>query len=109
MKIIKFSLYTLRIYCVFYKVFYFFKPAFSRKTPLAIILLSTISFLSQGQISIIFPVPRAVIQRDNANQASLNIAGRIKNQIDRIEARLIPRTEQARLDTVVATPWQTVQ
>jgi len=109
MKTIKLSLSTLRTYCVFYEVFYFFKFAFSRKTPLAIMLLSLVSLLSQGQISIIFPVPRAVIQRDNANQASLNIAGRIKNQVDRIEARLVPRTEQARLDTMMATSWQIVQ
>ena len=109
MKTTNLSLLTLRIYCIFYKVLYFFKVAFSRKAFLAIMLVSLISFLSQGQISITFPVPRAVIQRNNANQASLNIAGRIKIQVDKIEARLVPRTEQVRLDTIVATPWQTVQ
>lgn len=96
-------------YCIYIKVSFFSKSAFSQKTFLATILWSLVSLLSQGQISLAFPVPRAVIQRNNANQASLNIAGRIKNRVDRIEARLVPRTEQARLDTIVATPWQVVQ
>ena len=109
MKTIEFSVFTMNRYCTYYKVIYFPKSALFQKTLLAIILLSFISFLSQGQISLAFPVPRAVIQRNNANQASLNIAGRIKNRVDKIEARLVPRTEQARLDTIVATPWQTVQ
>jgi hypothetical protein len=73
------------------------------------ILLFSTTFLSKGQISLTFPVSRVVIQRSNSNQASLNIAGRIKQSVDKIEARLVPRTEQARLDTIVATPWQTVQ
>ena len=80
-----------------------------QKTVLTIFLLSCSPFLSKGQILLSFPVSRAVIQRDNANQASLNIAGHIKNAVDRIEARLVPRTEQSRLDTIVATPWQIVQ
>lgn len=80
-----------------------------QKTILTIFLLSHTPFLSQGQISLSFPVSRAVIQRDNANRASLNIAGHIKNTVDRIEARLVPRTEQSRLDTIAATPWQIVQ
>jgi hypothetical protein len=61
------------------------------------------------QISLRFPVSRVVIQRNNANQASLNIAGNIVGSVDRVEARLMPRTEQARLDTILPTNWQTVQ
>ena len=80
-----------------------------QKTVLTIFLLFHTPFLSKGQISLSFPVSRAVIQRDNANRASLNIAGHIKNTVDRIEARLVPRAEQSRLDTIVATPWQIVQ
>ena len=80
-----------------------------QKTVLTIFLLFYLLFLSSGQILLSFPVSRAVIQRNNANQASLNIAGHIKNAVDRIEARLVPRSEQSRLDTVVATPWQIVQ
>ncbi|MES2519615.1 MAG: hypothetical protein V4585_15980 [Bacteroidota bacterium] len=81
----------------------------SPKIILGSIFLTLISFLSFGQISVTFPVPRAVIQRNNANQANLNIAGHINIVVDRIEARLLPRTEQARLDTITATAWQTVQ
>jgi hypothetical protein len=54
-------------------------------------------------------VSRTVIQRNNANEAQLNIAGRCTNNPDVIEARLVPRAEQSRLDTIVATAWQTVQ
>ena len=85
------------------------KRNYTQKTILGLVLLCFTSFISQGQISLAFPVPRAVIQRNNANQASLNIAGRIKQKVDRIEARLVPRNEQSRLDTIVATSWQTVQ
>lgn len=87
----------------FKKFFYAQKPLFR------ILLLSFSTFIAQGQISVTFPVPRAVIQRNNANQASLNIAGHIRTPYDRIEARLVPRSEQVRLDTIVATPWQIVQ
>lgn len=88
---------------------YYARKRSSPKFFLGILLFSFITFCSQGQISLVFPVPRAVIQRSNANQASLNIAGRIKQSVDKIEARLVPRTEQSRLDTIVATAWQTVQ
>ena len=100
--------------CCFYgsvelKRLHFSKVCTSQKTLLGIFLLSISSFLSVGQISLSFPVARAVIQRNNANQATLNIAGKIKNSVDKIEARLVPRLEQSRLDTIVATPWQVVQ
>ena len=58
-----------------------------QKTVLTIFLLFHTSFLSQGQISLSFPVSRAVIQRDNANRASLNIAGHIKMPL--IELKLV--------------------
>lgn len=64
---------------------------------------------SFAQISVTFPVPRAVIQRANNNRANLYIVGRLSASADKIEARLVPRTEQTRLDTIVATSWQTVQ
>jgi hypothetical protein len=85
------------------------KNFYSQKTLLGTLLLSFTFNSLQAQISIAFPVPRAIIQRNNANQASLNIAGRIKQSVDKIEARLVPRNEQSRLDTIVATSWQTVQ
>jgi hypothetical protein len=109
MKTIELALHALKKYCLNKTGQYFLKKTYTQKTLLGMILLSFTSFFSQGQISLAFPVPRAVIQRNNANQASLNIAGRIKQSVDKIEARLVPRNEQSRLDTIVATPWQTVQ
>lgn len=88
---------------------YFTKKKYVQKTFLGIFFLILSAFSTQGQISLTFPVPRAIIQRNNVNQASLNIAGHLKTPVDRIEARLVPRTEQFRLDTIVATPWQVVQ
>ena len=109
MKTIELALHALKEYCPKKMEQYFSKKSTTQKIFLGLVLMSMSNFLSYGQISLAFPVSRAVIQRNNANQASLNIAGRIKNRVDRIEARLVPRTEQARLDTVVATPWQIVQ
>jgi hypothetical protein len=109
MKTNELALHTPKKYCPNIVGQYFSKKSSIQKTLLGMILLSFTSFLSKGQISLTFPVPRAVIQRNNANQASLNIAGRIKQSVDKIEARLVPRSEQARLDTIVATAWQTVQ
>ena len=109
MKTIELALHALKKHCPNKTGRHFLKKSFTQKTLLGLILLSFTSFFSQGQISLAFPVPRAVIQRNNANQASLNIAGRIKQSADKIEARLVPRTEQSRLDTIVATSWQTVQ
>lgn len=109
MKITKLVSYTNGKYGITKTIKCVLCTSFSKKVILSIALLLFINFLSEGQISLTFPVNRAVIQRNNANQASLNIAGRIKNRVDRIEARLVPRTEQARLDTILATPWQIVQ
>jgi hypothetical protein len=89
---------------------YFFSFLFStRKCVLSSLYVFFLPFLGTAQISVTFPVSRAVIQRSNANQASLNIVGRINISADRIEARLVPRPEQARVDTILATNWQIVQ
>jgi hypothetical protein len=109
MKIIEFALFILKKLCPNIAGQFLLQRPFSQKILLGVLLWSFVNLPSQGQISLSFPVPRAVIQRNNANQAALNIAGRIKNKVDRIEARLVPRSEQSRLDTIVATPWQTVQ
>ncbi len=113
MKTIQLGLQALDSCCLYFpskfKKQFFSKVCTSQKTLLGVFLLFISSFLSQGQISLSFPVARVVIQRNNANQASLNIAGHIKNSVDKIEARLVPRNEQIRLDTIVATPWQIVQ
>lgn len=109
MKTIVFASQIVKHYFLYLKEPCFTKLLYSQKTIFGIFLLSLFTFLAQGQISLTFPVPRAIIQRNNANQAILNIAGHIKSPVDRIEARLVPRTEQVRLDTIVATSWQVVQ
>ncbi len=108
MNLSKLALHALERYCLFFIENFLAKKYFVNN------LLGTIMFLSvshriNAQISLNFPVPRAVVQRNNANQANLNIAGRINIIADRIEARLVPRAEQVRLDTIVATAWQVVQ
>lgn len=77
MKTIVFASQTVKHYFPFLKEQCFTKLLYSQKTVFGIFLLSLSTFLAQGQISLTFPVPRAVIQRNNANQASLNIAGQL--------------------------------
>lgn len=43
-----------------------------------------------AQISITFPVNRAVFQRNKSNEAIIPIAGTFQRQLDRIDARLLP-------------------
>jgi hypothetical protein len=47
-----------------------------------IFLLNFISFVTFAQIQITFPVSRIVFQRNNQNQASVNIAGSYFQQLD---------------------------
>jgi hypothetical protein len=52
------------------------------------VVFSIISFTAHGQVSIDFPSDRAVIQRDKANNANINIAGSYTKPIDRVEAKV---------------------
>ena len=108
MNLTKLASHALGRYCLFYKKFFLVKKHFFISL-IGITLSVLFSFWANGQISVNFPVPRVVIQRNNANQANLNIAGRINIVADKIEARLVPRAEQVRLDTILATSWQVVQ
>lgn len=86
MRFTKLALHALGRYC------FVFAKNFLAKKHFVNSLLGTIVFIlfSQwvnAQITINFPVPRAVVQRNNANQANLNIAGRINIVADKIEAR----------------------
>jgi hypothetical protein len=108
MKFPKLASHVLESYClVFFNNFLAKKNAV--KYFLGIILSIIFSSWASAQITLNFPVSRAVVQRNNANQTSLNIAGRINIAADKVEARLVPRAEQVRLDTIVATAWQVVQ
>ena len=55
-----------------------------------VLLLSIIIADSYSQIQITFPVSRIVFQRNNQNQANVNITGSYFQQLDRIDARAYP-------------------
>ncbi|GAB3029044.1 T9SS type A sorting domain-containing protein [Spirosoma pulveris] len=68
----------------------------------AFILLLPVLALAQVQVS--FPTTRAVLQRNNSNQATIRVTGYYTSQIERIEARL-----QARDGIGSSTDWTTLQ
>ncbi len=103
------TFFSFRILPYFSEVFSSSRESFFKWALLIFFCLNLLSTDLFAQISVTFPVPRAVIQRTNTNRANLYIVGRLSASADKIEARLVPRTEQARLDTILATPWQTVQ
>jgi hypothetical protein len=66
--------------------------------------LVLISFWAKAQIQVTFPTSRAIIQRNNANQATLRITGYYTTAITRVEARLLVRDGIG-----TATDWQSIQ
>ena len=68
------------------------------------IFLVLISFWAKAQIQVTFPINRAIIQRDNANKATLRITGYYTTPITRVEARLLVRDGIG-----TATDWQSIQ
>ncbi|MCX6214442.1 T9SS type A sorting domain-containing protein [Spirosoma sp.] len=68
----------------------------------AFILLLPVFALAQVQVS--FPTTRAVLQRNNSNQATIRITGYYTATVGRIEARL-----QARDGIGSSTDWATLQ
>lgn len=60
---------------------------------------------SYSQIQITFPVSRIVFQRNNQNQANVNIAGSYFQQLDKVEARAVPVWGGQGSET----SWNTVQ
>lgn len=68
-------------------------------------LLASLSCSLQAvaQIQVSFPTTRAVFQRNNANQATLQIAGFYTTALTRIEAKLTAR------DGGVSTDWRVIQ
>ncbi|GGD59868.1 hypothetical protein GCM10011514_24800 [Emticicia aquatilis] len=55
-----------------------------------ILLLNIVLLDTYSQIQITFPVSRIVFQRNNQNQATVNIAGSYFQQLDKVEARAVP-------------------
>jgi len=64
-------------------------------------LFAALSTYAQLQVS--FPVSRAVLQRNTANNASVSITGTYTRAITRIEARAVARNGQG-----TTTDWQTI-
>ncbi|MFY7912176.1 MAG: NPCBM/NEW2 domain-containing protein [Emticicia sp.] len=67
-----------------------------------ITLFALISFYSTGQISITFPMEKAVFQRSATNNATINIAGNYSTSINSVEARFINA-----LNSQVIIDWTT--
>src|SRR6218665_2493064 len=77
---------------------------FRYKKIFVIFLLLLISTLSFAQLSIGFPVERAVFQRNSSNMGNVQIFGNVKQDCDRVEARLISRSS----GQGVTTSWVTI-
>ena len=63
-----------------------------------------ISLLVKAQIQVSFPTTRAVLQRNNTNEASIRITGYYTSPVTRIDARL-----QARDGQGTSFDWVTIQ
>lgn len=63
-----------------------------------------VSFQAKAQIQVSFPTTRAVLQRNNSNEATIRITGFYTSAITRVDARL-----QARDGQGTSTDWATIQ
>ena len=70
-------------------------------------LVNLLLFVRQAsaQIKITFPVSRMVVQRNNANQATVQIAGSYAQALDAVEARVVARVA----GQGTTTSWTTLQ
>lgn len=66
-------------------------------------LLCIVSLNAFCQITISHPVERMIFQRNNSNQASINIAGTYYSSVDRIDARVVAQQGGT------TTAWTTIQ
>ncbi|WP_394992152.1 3-coathanger stack domain-containing protein [Emticicia sp.] len=67
------------------------------------ILFSVFYINTNAQISISHPLERMIFQRNNSNQANINIAGTYYSSIDRVEARVVA------LQGGTTTSWTVIQ
>ena len=72
-----------------------------------ITILSLISTFTSAQVSITYPTPRSVFQRNNSNQSPVYIAGNYSTFADKVEARAIVRPMTPSQGT--STNWITIQ
>ena len=70
-----------------------------------VLLFSFSPIIASSQILIDYPVERQVIQRNNGNMGTIQIAGNLNDRADKIEARLVPfETNQGQI-----TNWQLIK
>lgn len=81
---------------------------FARKAITHLLLcLSVCLYAKQAvaQLDVTYPVSRMVVQRNNANSATVQIAGSYAQPLDLVEARMVARAA----GQGVETPWTTLQ
>jgi hypothetical protein len=74
-----------------------------------LIALLLFSKICSSQITVTYPSNRIVLQRDNANQASVTIAGYFQGCADRIEARFVPRAAGQGTPAPAGGGWAVIQ
>lgn len=80
--------------------------AFTNSTVLTVFVLAfAASQPSLAQIKITYPLSRQVVQRDNNNQASVQIAGSYSQLLDAVEARVMARAA----GQGITSDWTTLQ
>ena len=76
---------------------------FNRLIIFVTLLFSLFSVKTIAQIAVSHPLERMIFQRNNANQATINIAGTYFSKIDKVEARLVA------LQGGTTTTWMQIQ
>ena len=82
-------------------------PRFQPSAFVALVIISGIlcSGKSFAQIDVTYPLNRMVIQRNNSNQATIQIAGSYGQLLDAVEARILTRV----VNQGTSTNWATLQ
>ncbi|MCF0058380.1 sialate O-acetylesterase [Dyadobacter sp. CY356] len=81
-----------------------------RKQSLRVIIFFILfATVCSAQVTVTYPANRIVFQRDNANHASVVIAGYFAGCADRIEARFVPRATGQGVAAPAGGGWATVQ
>ncbi|WP_165372196.1 sialate O-acetylesterase [Emticicia agri] len=69
------------------------------------VVMSFLSLKSAAQIVLSHPMERMVFQRNNSNQGTITIAGTYLSEVDRIEARVVPKW----VGSGTSTNWIVIQ
>ena len=80
-----------------------FPKLIARRHAIFLSMLCIFSSKAFSQITISHPVERMIFQRNNSNQAQINIAGTYYSAIDRIDARVVAQQGGT------TTAWTTIQ